>query len=215
MFSQMFGIVQSRIYHMHAPREITAGVNPLRKEIKLGLSRPEKDHPNFFMMHAETAVIAQPIGEPVAPAKRVIVSRGEDAVKTRTVFNVDNSKLGAAARFEYFDCEMDIQASNTVGRALYALTPFNKNPKTPYNNIVMGIRQITSFLMLFPRAEKCGIFAGYSQSSETPVRKVELSVRGNSEKKGEKLFLRGSKLQVKAVLKAIGDNKSLPYDSAV
>jgi len=202
---KLFGIVQDRIYHMHAPRELTIGVNPLRKEVKLSVSRPEKDHPNMFMMHAETAVLAQTSDEPVLPTKRVIVSRGPEATRTRTVYSVDNSKLGLAAKFEYFDCEMDIDKSNTVGRGLYAFMPFNKNPRTPYNSIAMGVRQVSSFLILFPRAEKCGIFASYSQSSENPVRKLELSVRGNSEKKGEKLFLRGSKLSVKAVLKAIGD----------
>jgi len=203
---KMYGIVQDRVYHMHAPRELTAGVNPLRKEIKLSVSRPERDHPNMFMMHAETAVLAQSVAVPdMQSVKRVVVSRGQDAARTRTVFSVDNSKLGLAAKFEYFDCEMDIDKSNTVGRSLYAFMPFNKYPRTPYNSIVMGMRQVSSFLLLFPRAEKCGIYAAYSQSSENPVRKVELSVRGNSEAKGEKLFLRGSKVSVKALLKAIGD----------
>jgi len=203
---KLYGIVQDRVYHMHSPRDITIGVQPIRREVKLAMSRPEKEHPAMFMMHAQTTVVAQPCNKPSLPAKAVIVSRGPTAARSRTVLDVDNDKVGMAAKFEYFDCEMDVDKSNTAGRALYAFMPFNKSPKTPYNSLVMGMRQISSFVLLFPRAEKCGIYAAYSQSSVNPTRKIELSVRGESEKKGEKLFLRGGKLTVKATLKAIGDN---------
>ena len=31
---------------------------------------------------------------------------------------------------EYFDCEMDINQGNTVGRAILAFMPYNKYPRT-------------------------------------------------------------------------------------
>jgi len=98
-----------------------------------------------------------------------------------------------------------VARGNTLSKALAAFMPYNKNPKDPWTSVVMGVRQITTFLMLYPRAEKCGIYASWSQSTENPVRKLELTISGSKEDNDEKLFMRGRKLQVKILFKAIGD----------
>ena len=202
---QTYGISQDRVYHLHIPRELVVGVNPPRKELKLSVSRPEQDHPAMFMMHAQTHVHIRDNTLNSAPNMQ-LVSRGPEAAVKRTIFDRDNSKWGYKAKAEYFDCEMDISRRNTLKNIFGAFMPYNKNPKTPWTSVMMGMRQVRAFLFLFPRAEKCGIYASWSQSSQNPVRKLELSVRGSKEDQGERLFLRGRKLQIKAVLKAIGDN---------
>merc|ERR1719369_1835132 len=63
----------------------------------------------------------------------------------------------------------------------------------------------STFLVLYPRAEKCGIYASWSQSSDNPVRKLELTIKGNKEDNGEKLFMRGRTLKEQIFFKAIGD----------
>ena len=55
---------------------------------------------------------------------------------------------------EYFDCEMDIRQGNTGGRALLAFMPYNKNPKTPFSIVSLGLRQIAAYVALFPRYDK-------------------------------------------------------------
>jgi len=143
---------------------------------------------------------------PGAPEQAIIVSLGPNAARSRAVFDIESERFGFHTKMEYFDCEMDIARSNTVGKAIGAFMPYNKNPKTPANNMIMGMRQITSFLLLFPRVEKCGMYAKWSQSLVNPVRKIELSIRGQrGSKTTERLFLRSSKMQIRAVLKAVGD----------
>ena len=58
---------------------------------------------------------------------------------------------GFASKLQYFDCELDVAKGNTLSKAVAAFMPYNKNPKTPFTAVVMGIRQITTFLALFPR----------------------------------------------------------------
>merc|ERR1712168_1772229 len=130
---------------------------------------------------------------------------GSDATRVRTVVNDDNSKWGFASKIQYFDCEMEVARGNTLSKALAAFMAYNKNPKDPWTSVVMGVRQITTFLVLYPRAEKCGIYASWSQSTENPVRKLELTINGNKDDNGQKLFLRGRTLKVAGVFKAVGD----------
>jgi len=203
MRKQLYGIAQDRVYHIHVPRSISAGVNPATKLVKIQVSRPEKEHPAMFMMHAQTMVLAKN-SNPAESPRVIVLSKGPDATRQRTVVDDDNSKWGFASKIQYFDCEMEIARGNTLSKALAAFMPYNKNPKTPWTSIVMGVRQVTTFLVLYPRAEKCGIYASWSQSTENPVSKLELSIKGNKEDNGEKLFLRGRKLQVEIVFKAIG-----------
>jgi hypothetical protein len=62
--------------------------------------------------------------------------------------------MGYMNHMEYFDCEMDIRQGNTGGRALLAFMPYNKNPKTPFSIVSLGLRQIAAYVALFPRYDK-------------------------------------------------------------
>ena len=64
---------------------------------------------------------------------------------------------------------------NTRGRALMAFFPYNKNPQTPVNSVMMGMRQIAAFLALYPRVEKCGAMLTWSQSKNNPTKKIDVS----------------------------------------
>ena len=51
-----YGIVNDRIYYAHFPRKIVAGINVIKKELKLQISRPEYDNPSKMIMHSVTYV---------------------------------------------------------------------------------------------------------------------------------------------------------------
>ena len=175
-----YGIVQDRIYHAHFPRKIVLGLNPGRKELKISIERPAYNDPMLLMMHSQTAVVARGnnIAGTVKDLKqncpscepRTIVSKGPSAAIKRVFIDRDNEKHGYNVHGEYFDCELDVTRSTTVGRALSAFTPYNKNPKTLWTSIAMGIRQIRAFFIYFPKAEKCGAFFRMSQSISNPVK---------------------------------------------
>ena len=176
---------QDRIYYAHFPREITAGINLLKKEIKLKLSRPEYDHPFQLLMHSATYVgrrekkLRSQFN--IAPENTVIVSRGQDAIAERTFLDVEDTVSrghGLDLKGKYFRCEMDIAKSNTVGKGLYAFMPYNKSPRTPWTMFTMGMRQIRAFLIYFPRAEQCGARLTWSQSKTKPVKSVQISIAG-------------------------------------
>ena len=86
--------------------------------------------------------------------------------------------------------------------------PYNKNPKTAYNTLLMGIQQICAFLFYFPKNEQCGAQIRWSQSKENPVHETEISIRGTVEENGNQMFFRGRKWLIKALVKA----KGLPED---
>jgi len=138
----------------------------------------------------------------------VIVSAGSDADTSRVIVNRTNTNFGSYLFGEYFDCEMDVSRGRTVRHALGAFMPYNKNPKTFYNSIVMGLRQIRAYFLYFPRAEKCGAMIRWSQSKHNPVSEIEIKIRGSFESNGERLFFRGRKWFAKAIIKA----KGLPED---
>ena len=129
---------------------------------------------------------------------------GPGAAQGRIVRDVDNKELGYANHMEYFDCEMDIRQGNTVGRAMLAFMPYNKNPQTPFALASLGLRQIAAYVALFPRAEKCGIMTKWSQSPTNPTTDFELTVKVKREQNGEKLFYRGRKSMIQIHLKANG-----------
>ena len=164
------------------------------------MSRAAYEEPTILMMHAQTSVF---IRQPDGKKEEKIVSLGNP--KTRTIVDHECSKYGYLAKAEYFDCEMDIRRTNTVGRAIGAFMPYNKNPKTPWTMLTMGLRQVRAFFFYFPRAEKCGVYAKWSQSRTNPVREIAIDISGSRESKGERLFLRGGETKVKINLKAIGD----------
>jgi hypothetical protein len=216
-----YGIVQDRIYHAHFPRKLVLGLNPSRKELKISIERPAYNDPTLLMMHSQTAVIAR--GNNVAGTvkdlkqncpsceSRVIVSKGPDAAVRRVFINRDNEKMGYNVQGEYFDCELDVSRSTTIGRAIAAFTPYNKNPKTLWTSIAMGVRQIRAFFIYFPKAEKCGALFRFSQSINNPVKEIEISLRAQADANGERMFFRGRKWMIRAVVKAIGDTATRSY----
>ncbi len=54
-----YGILNDRIYHVHKPAKIVAGLNPIKREIRLSVSRPEYDKPARFFMHSQTVVLVR------------------------------------------------------------------------------------------------------------------------------------------------------------
>jgi len=220
-----YAIFQSRIYHMHAPRKIVVGVNIIKKELKLSVSRPAADNPAFNIMHAQTVVNVRgtKLGQPVPELKqhcsscedRVTVSRGPGAAKGRIVRDIDNEEFGYMNHAEYFDCEMDISKGNARGRAILAFMPYNKNPKTLGAVLSLGIRQIAAYIALYPRAEKCGIFTRWSQSPTNPTTDIELTLSVKSKENGARMFFRGRETTIKAILKANGVPKPRAYRAQV
>merc|ERR1712156_367898 len=195
-----FGISQDRIYHVHIPRAVKVAVNPTRREVKISVSRPERDAPAMLIMHSKTSVEKVEKNQVV---KSVEVSKGEE--KKRTIADNDSSKWGFHWKGEYFDCEADAARRNTVQKLIGAFSPRNKNPQDAFTSIGMGIRQVLSFMMLYPRAEKCGMYFSWSQSSQNPVKTLQITLSGKSDELGEKIFLRGKQLKVQATFKAVGD----------
>jgi len=191
-----FGIFQSRVYHVHAPRKIVVGVHPQKKTIQLSISRPHFNQPWMYFMHAQTMVTARRglAGKPgnshpnlrkFCPncMSNVIITKGPEFTRDRIVWDtaVDQTtdkywskNFGFYTKAQYFDCDMDITSINTRGRAFAAFTPFNKNPKNLFTSVSMGLRQIAGFLAIYPRVEKCGIFGVWSQSKETPTTEFEV-----------------------------------------
>ena len=55
-----------------------------------------------------------------------------------------------------------------------AFLPYNKNPKTPVNSVMMGLRQIAAFVALYPRVEKCGAMITWSQSKNNPTKQIDV-----------------------------------------
>jgi len=194
-----YGIGQDRVYHIHVPRKIVAGANPVKREVSISISRPELNDPALLLMHSQTSVQKVVKGE---VEKSALVSLGQP--KNRIIRDNDSSKWGYYFKGEYFDCEADAARSVTVPKLLGAFMPYNKNPRTPATSILMGFRQISSFMVLYPKAEKCGMFFRWSQSTVNPVKKIEVTLKGGKKPNGERMFLRGGKLTVSATLKAVG-----------
>ena len=95
-------------------------------------------------------------------------------VETVTLPHNNSSKWGFHWKGEYFDCEADAARRNTVQKLIGAFSPRNKNPQDAFTSIGMGIRQVLSFMMLYPRAEKCGMYFSWSQSSQNPVKTLQV-----------------------------------------
>merc|ERR1712018_1009823 len=119
----MMLVNQDRIYYAHFPREVTVGINLLKKELKLDIGRPEYNHPFQLLMHSVTYVgrrekkLKSTFN--IDPANTVIVSRGEDAIAERKFLDVEDTTSrghGLSLEGKYFRCEMDIAKRNTIGR---------------------------------------------------------------------------------------------------
>ena len=220
---EIFAIHQSRIYHIHVPRKVVIGINPIRKELKLSISRPSYDDPAMVLMHSRTKVsmwdskwdkdAVQRIVKASCPScdRDTVVSKGPGAARQRVVRDMENERLGYYNHMEYFDCEMDISETNARSRALMAFLPYNKNPKTLGSLISGGLRQIVAYLVLYPRVEKCGIFTRWSQSQQNPVTDVEVTIRYEGEQNGARMFFRGRKSKIRAYIKANGQPETRAY----
>jgi len=216
-----YGVVNDRIYHGHFPRKFVIGVNPIRKELKISIGRPEYNHPWRMFMHSQTEVVVRGhnlLGnydklKDSCPTceNRVVVSRGPDAVKDRVFIHRENEKIGAQIHGEYFNCEMDISKKNTLGHLFGAFMPYNKSPRTPWTSFMMGLRQIRTFFFYFPRNEQCGAMLKWSQSENNPVNEVEIVIRGQVEENGQRMFFRGRKWLIKALIKAKGEPADRSY----
>jgi len=223
MKKSTYGIVNDRIYYAHFPRKITAGINVIKKELKLQVSRPEYDNPSKMIMHSVTYVRIRANtvdGKydklaatcPKCPASAVaVVSKGKDNIKQKTIVDFESDKRGAKLYAEYFGCEMDISPANRFGKILAAFMPYNKNPKTPYTSVALGLRQVRAFLVFFPRTEQCGVMARWSQSQNNPVKEIEVSIRGKAEQNGDRMFFRGRKWFISALIKGKGEPADRNY----
>ena len=80
-----------------------------------------------------------------------LATPGKDNIKQKTIVDFESDKRGAKLYAEYFGCEMDISPANRFGKILAAFMPYNKNPKTPYTSVALGLRQVRAFLVFFPR----------------------------------------------------------------
>ncbi len=69
-------------------------------------------------------------------------------------------------------------------------------------NSVFPLRDRRAFFFYFPKNEQCGALLRWSQSQTNPTESIEISIRGNGEKNGERLFFSGKKIFMKALIKA-------------
>lgn len=210
------GIVQDIVSLHHIPRHIVVGINPIRKELKLQTDRPPHDHPYYIMMHSFNYVtirgnsISGEVNDlqtycPTCKDRMVVVSKGSDFIKNRHFLERDSEKGGYHLHGEYFNCENNVSPYNTVGHALSAFMPYNKNPKSAATMVIMGIRQVAAYFRFYPRAEQCGIKLDFSQSENNGVREVETVIRLTTEPNGERMSFEGKKWQLRAVMKQKGD----------
>merc|ERR1719427_2575832 len=215
-----YGIVHDRVYNAHFPRHLIIGVNIVKKELRLQILRPTIDEPLMMMMHSRTSVMARGAnigGEvdlsancPSCPRK-MIISRGPDAMKSRSVIDYTSKHLGSHTKVELFDCEMvEIEEAKTMGHTINAFMPYNKSPKTPFNIFLMGVRQIQAFFLYFPRTEQCGGYFRFSQSKENPVTEIDISIQGKmlDNPKDSKLGQVGKKTFVKIEVVAKGQKEA-------
>ena len=208
---------QDRIYYAHFPREVTIGVNLLKKEVKLDISRPEYDHPLVMIMHSATYVGKREQKLKSAfnmdPANTLVISKGPDAIAERKFIDLEDTTSrghGLHLSGKYFRCEMDVARKNTVGRGLYAFMPYNKSPKTPWTMVAMGMRQIRAFLIYFPKAQQCGARLMWSQSKDKPVKSVLITVSGKNmlkaaDKAQDRGMFRASNMAAKIAITGKGE----------
>jgi hypothetical protein len=209
---------QDRIYYAHFPREVTVGVNLLKKELKLDIGRPEYNHPLVLLMHSATYVGKREHKLQsrfnMNPANTVIVTKGPNAPADRTFVNVEDTTSrghGMNLNGKYFECEMDVARRNTMGRGLAAFMPYNKSPKTPWTMFSMGMRQIRAFLIYFPKAQQCGARLYWSQSQTKPVTSIIISITGkklNIDKSQDRGFWRASNIAARISITGKGETPS-------
>merc|ERR1712018_304405 len=137
-------INQDRVYYAHFPREVTVGVNLLKKELKLDIGRPEYNKPLVLIMHSATYVAKREHKLQsrfnMDPANTMVITRGANVPVERSIIDVEDTVSrghGMSLNAKYFRCEMDVARRNTFGRGLAAFMPYNKSPKTPWTMFAM------------------------------------------------------------------------------
>lgn len=209
---------QDRVYYAHIPREVTVGVNLLKKELKLNIGRPAYDHPLVLLMHSATYVGMREHKLNSAfnrdPANTLVITKGPDAVRERKFVDITDTTSrghGFTLQGKYFRCEMDVARRNTMGRGLLAFMPYNKSPKTPWTMFAMGMRQIRAFLIYFPKAQQCGARLVWSQSQEKPVKSISISITGKKapvDGTADRFFYRASNIQARISITGKGETPS-------
>ena len=64
---------------------------------------------------------------------------------------------------------------------------------------------------IFCRTEQCGVFARWSQSQNNPIKEIEISLRGKVEQNGDRMFFRGRKWFISALIKGKGEPADRNY----
>jgi len=110
----------------------------------------------------------------------------------------DSSEFGYLLQSHYFDCEADLSDANTGSNAIYAFHPQNKYPQTFMSVLLMGLRQARTYIMFYPKTEKCGAYVKWSQSKVNPVDEIEINVQGKFDSEEQKYYYSGNKLLIKS-----------------
>ena len=231
-----YGIVQDRVLTTHFPRQIRLGVNLVKKELRIQVSEPALASPLLIVMHSRTKVTASGAslsGDtdisgtcPTCAGNTWVVSKGDAAMKSRSIFDTSSKNFGSVMKAEFFDCEMDLEEGKTVGSTVSAFLPFNKSPKNPLSLLMLGVRQVRSYFTNFPRAEQCGAYASYSQSPDHPVSEIDISIQGKrvANQRSQRLGMTGQTTFLKLKVTATGANGAredrelkinIKYDSGV
>jgi len=202
-------VEQDRVYGFHSKRTIKAKVQLLGdRYLQLYISRAPYNNPFALIMHSQTRTAITPDADYQAVIDLSshcsdchqfhTVSKGESYKRDRVFVDRTNEFLGSYMHGEYFRCEMDIARKNTVLNAINAFSPMNKNPKTPWTMFTMGMEQILSFFLYFPKAEQCGAYFRWSQSEEHPVTEIGVKIMAKAvNKEGGRLFYRGRQVLIK------------------
>merc|ERR1719175_190923 len=108
------------------------------------------------------------------------ITKGTHHKKDRYFLQADNEEWGFHVDGKYFDCEAREASSfgqmfNVIAQAF---SPLSKQPRDLLTSVTMGIRQIHSFLLYYPRAETCGVALRWSQSKYNPVEKIDIVLTG-------------------------------------
>merc|ERR1719412_1176795 len=214
-------VYQHRVYGFHSKRKVKVSAKLIGtpRELQLHVSRPSYSDPLTAIMHSKTVTAITNSHDLTADTglsgscsgcpQFYTVTKGSAFMKDRAFVDMTNENAGAYMYGGYFRCEMDISRKNTVGHALGAFMPYNKNPKTPWTMFTMGMRQIRAFFLYFPRAEQCGAFFRWSQSQTNPVTGIGIKLTAKAQTKpNSKLFLRGRRVLVKMDVLAKGTETS-------
>merc|ERR1719410_2999598 len=105
-----YGMTHDRIFAAHFPRHLIIGVNIVKKELRLQIIRPTIEEPLLILVHSRSSVMAR--GANIAGdvdlsahcpgcSRKMIISKGDDAMKSRIVFNADSKYLGSHSNLKY------------------------------------------------------------------------------------------------------------------